>query len=193
MSSRSGSSLRGGLLLFVAVALFLITAGFAAGRLAAQPAARPTVRATVLQLSCTSIDNVSGTYAKIADVGQFDVQAAESLVELQFNGRLYAGSTDGTGLQFELRVDDAATSLGRIRAVLKVSEIGSGVGRNATMSGFYEGLAAGTHTVSVWARTANGNDSDGVMYDPGCWSSDVVTIKEYLPFGVVSLPAILRN
>ena len=88
---------------------------------------------------------------------------------------------------------NAATTLGRIRAVLKAEEVGSGVGRNATMSGFYEGLAAGTHTVSVWARTANGNDSDSVMYDPGCWSSDVVNIKEYLPFGVVSLPAILRN
>jgi len=31
------------------------------------------------------------------------------------------------------------------------------------------------------------------MYDPGCWGSDVVNIKEYLPFGVVSLPAILSN
>lgn len=193
MSSRNGSSPRGGLLLFVAVALLLITAGFATGRLAAQPTAVPTVRATVLELACTAIDDVGGTYAKIADVGTFNVQSAGSLVELQFNGRLYASNTDGTGLQFELRVDDAPASIGRIRAVLKASEVGSGVGRNATMSGFFSGLAEGTRTVSVWARTANGSDSDRVMFDPGCWSSDVVTIKEYLPFGVVALPAVLRD
>jgi hypothetical protein len=45
----------------------------------------------------------------------------------------------------------------------------------------------------IWAETANGTDSDTVIYDPGCWSSVVVTIKEYLPFGLVAIPAVLRD
>ncbi len=51
----------------------------------------------------------------------------------------------------------------------------------------------GTHTVSMWAQVANGTTAANVMYDPGCWSADHVTIKEYLPFGTVALPAILRE
>lgn len=193
MFSRSGSPSRGGLLLLVAVALLLVTAGFATGRLAAQPTVRPTVKVTVLELACTAINDVGDTFVKIGDAGQFDVQSADSLVELQFNGRLYAESTNGTGVRYELRVDDAATPRGRIRAILKAGEVGGGVGRNATMSGFYAGLPAGTHTVSIWAQTANGTDSDTVMYDAGCWSSDVVNIKEYLPFGTIALPAVLSE
>ncbi|WP_374687535.1 hypothetical protein [Promineifilum sp.] len=178
------------LLLFAVAA---VAAAYRVGQTRAAPSATPAVAAHVLNLSCTSVDNVGASFVKIADVGQFTVQSPDSLVELTFYGRIYASFTNGTGLRYELRVDDAPTTLGRIRAILKSAEVGGGVGRNATMGGFYEGLAAGTHTVSIWAQTANGTDSDTVMFDAGCWSSDVVTIKEYLPFGTIALPAILSN
>jgi len=182
----------------VAVALLLVgvaavAAAYRVGQTRAAPTASPAVIAHTLNLSCTAVDNVGASFVKIANVGQFTVQSPDSLVELQFNGRIYASATNGSGVRYELRVDAAPTTLGRIRTVLKAAEVGGGVGRNATMSGFYEGLAAGTHTVSIWAHTANGTDSDTVMYDPGCWTSDVVTIKEYLPFGIVALPAVLNN
>ena len=100
---------------------------------------------------------------------------------------------DGTGLVYELRVDDAASSAGRIRGVLKSDETGNGVGRSVSMGGFFEGLSAGTHTASLWARVANGTTATTVMYDPGCWSSDHVLVKEYLPFGAIALPAVMNN
>ena len=68
-----------------------------------------------------------------------------------------------------------------------VEEVGS------WLKTIWTGLPAGLHTVSLWARVANGSTASTVIYDPGCWSSDHVTIKEYLPFGSVALPAILRE
>ena len=194
MSSNNRFPWRNALLLVVALAALLAVAGFAAGRLSAAPTARPTVVTHVLEPSCASIDNVPNTFTKIGDLGTFEVQSAESLVETTFHGRVYASATNGTGVRYELRVDDAASGSGRIRAVLKAAEVGGATGRAVSMGGFWEGLAAGPHTVSLWAHTGgSGTDSDSVMFDPGCWSSDHVVIKEYLPFGTVALPAILRE
>jgi hypothetical protein len=193
MSSRNRFPLHSALLFVVALAALLAAAGFAAGRLSAAPTARPAIVTTVLEPSCTSISDVSATYTKIGDLGTFEVQSADSLVETTFHGRVYASATNGTGVRYELRVDDAATGEGRIRAILKAAETGGSVGRAVSMSGFWYGLAVGSHTVSLWAQTANGTDSDTVMYDNGCWSADHVTIKEFLPFGTVALPAILRE
>ena len=193
MSSPSRSQLRNAVLFVVALAALLAAAGFAAGRLNAASTARPSIVTHVLQPSCTAIDNVTSTYTKIGDLGTFEVQSTDSLVETTFHGRVYASATNGTGLRYELRIDDAATATGRIRAILKAAEVGGSVGRHVSMGGFWEGLAVGTHTVSLWAQTANGSDSDTVMFDAGCWSSDHVMIKEYLPFGTVAVPAILRE
>ena len=147
--------------------------------------------------SCTSI-TATAAFSKVADLGTFEVQSAESLVETTFHGRLYAVSTDGSGVRFELRVDDAASATGRIRGLVKENEMGNipgnfAVGSPVSMGGFWEGLSVGTHTVSLWAQVANGTTAANAMFDPGCWSSDHVMIKEYLPFGTVALPAILRE
>ena len=197
MLSRSDSQLRSVVLFVVALVALLAAAGFAAGRLSAAPTARPAIVTTVLEPSCTSI-TATAAYSKGADLGTFEVQSAESLVETTFHGRLYAFSTDGGGVKFELRVDDAASTLGRIRGLVKENEMGNvpgqfAVGTPVSMGGFWEGLAVGTHTVSLWAQVTNGTTAANAMFDPGCWSSDHVTIKEYLPFGSVALPAILRE
>ena len=197
MSPQHRSSFRSAVLFVAALAALLAAAGFAAGRLSAAPTARPSIVTHVLEPSCTSI-TATATYSKIADLGTFEVQSANSLVETTFHGRLYAASTDGSGVKYELRVDDVASSAGRIRGTVKTNEMGNvagnfAVGRPVSMGGFWEGLAVGTHTVSMWAQVTNGTTAANVMYDPGCWSSDHVTIKEYLPFGTVALPAILRE
>lgn len=181
-----------------AVALFLlavaaVAVSYRVGRAGAAPSVRPGLVYTVLEPACPSSITAGTSYTKIADLGTFEVQSADSVVETTFYGRVYASSTDGSGLQYELRVDDAASSVGRIRAVLKAGEVGSGVGRAVSMGGFFEGLSESTHTVSLWARVANGTTASTVMYDPGCWSSDHVVIKEYLPFGTVALPTVLNQ
>jgi len=193
MSSRTPVLLRRALFPVVALACLVAAVAFATGRLSAAPTLQPAVIAQVIEPACPSSITATSTYGKVADLGTFEVQASGSLVEVTFHGRLYAGSTDGTGLQYELRVDDAESASGRVRGVLKQEEMGGGVGRSVSMGGFFEGLSAGTHTVSMWARVANGTTAASVMYDPGCWSSDHVLVKEYLPFGAVALPAVMNN
>lgn len=193
MSAKSSISVRNSALVVIALALLIGVVGYQAGRLRAAPSVTVPIVHTVLEPVCPNSITATATFAKIRDLGTFDVQAADSLVEITFHGRLYASSTDGTGIRYELRVDDAASPAGRIRAVLKQGEMGGGIGRNASMGGLFTGLSQGTHTVSLWAQVANGTTASTVMYDPGCWSSDQVVIKEYLPFGSVALPAVLKS
>ncbi len=180
------------LLLF---ALAAVAVSYRVGQTRAAPSVSPGVLHTVIQPLCpSSISNVPATFTKIADMGTFEVQATDSLVEVAFHGRVGASATNGTGVRFELRVDDATSAAGRIRAVIRSGEIVAGSGSSVSMGGFFEGLAPGTHTVSMWAATGgSGTDSDTVMYDPGCWSSDHVLVKEYPPFGSVVIPAVLRD
>ena len=127
--------------------------------------------------ACTSLASVpSGTYAKIGDMGTFSKVSPTSTVEVQFNGRLAALIINGTGVVFELRVDDTATANGRARSLVKASE--SGVdGIQSSITGIFTNLLSGTHTVSLWANGTNGTASSA-FWDPGCWSSDHVVIKE---------------
>ncbi len=93
-----------------------------------------------------------------------------------------------------LRVDDAPSAAGRIRAVIRTAEIVDGHPSSVSMGGFFEGLTTGTHTVSMWAHTGgSGTDSDGVTYESGCWTNDHILVKEYLPFGSIAVPAVLKD
>lgn len=134
------------------------------------------LRVTTLNVTCTSIASITTTYQKLADIGSFNKVAADSVVEVSFHGRIAVNSMAGTGAVFELRINDAATSTGRVRAVIKQAEQGlSGI--NASMNGVFTNLAAGTHTVSIWVQGANGSGTSAYV-DPGCWSADQIVIKE---------------
>ncbi len=182
----------------VAVALLLlavaaVAAGFRVGQTRAAPSVSPAVAVSVIDADCPASVMVTSVYSKISDIGTFTVQSPDSTVELAFYGRLYALSTTGTGVIYELRVDDEASTVGRIQANLKTVELGTITGRQAPMGGFFQGLAPGEHTVSMWARASgHANTATNVMYDPGCWSTDHVTVKEYLPFGTIAVPAVIR-
>lgn len=47
------------------------------------------------------------------------------------------------------------------------------------MTGVFEGLGRGTHTVSIWVRTSQVGAATQVMVDPGCWGTDQVVVEEY--------------
>lgn len=134
--------------------------------------------ATVLSPpACQSLASATTTYQKLADMGTFNKISDTSTVEIQFNGRLgVVTSMTGSGVFYELRVDNVATTNGRARSIVKATEIGvSGV--HSSITGIFTNLLAGTHTVSMWVKTSAGTATD-VMWDPGCWSSDHVVIKE---------------
>ncbi|HRJ41568.1 MAG TPA: hypothetical protein PL105_06800 [Caldilineaceae bacterium] len=132
-------------------------------------------------IDSTCLGNISfgTTFTKVANIGSFTKVHTASTMEVIFNGRIAViTSLSGSGARFELRVDDTVPTVGRGRASFKASEVGSD-GRWVTMTGFWAGLAAGSHTVSMWVAASSGT-GNGAMLDPGCWSSDVVITKEYM-------------
>ena len=60
-----------------------------------------------------------------------------------------------------------------------------------SITGMFAGLTAGNHTASMWVRTYLGTATSAYL-DPGCWYTDVLIVKEYLPFGMAFLPMIKR-
>jgi hypothetical protein len=143
--------------------------------------AKPTtglLRTTAIPVTCLDVGTFPNTYVKLADLGTFDKQAADSTIELTFSGRLFVQSlTSSSGAIFELRVNDQPTATGRIRALVRSNEVG-GTGVNAVMNGVVTGLAAGTHTVSIWVRAANNGSGTEAYTDPGCYGTAQVLVKE---------------
>lgn len=162
------------------------------GQATPQAAMQPMVIPQVFDVNCVSLATITPTYAKLTNLGTFTVNSPDSIVEMTFNGRIFIGSfTSGTGAVFELRVDDATSTVGRARANLRVAQAGGG-GVQTSITGFFTGLAAGNHTASMWVRTSSGGSANQAMVDPGCWSTDVLIVKEHTPFGATFLPAVLK-
>jgi len=132
---------------------------------------------TVLNVNCSGSGvSYSATFTKVADIGTFTKQVANSTLELTFNGRTYATFSFGVpGAIFELRVDNAATSNGRARASYREN----GVDVQTSITGIFTGLAAGNHTVSMWVQGVGvGGGGAGAQLDRGCWNTDHVVVKE---------------
>ncbi len=160
---------------------------------APQAAGAQKLGVTVFYVSNSSLAPVTSTYAKLANLGTFTVHSDDSLLELTYNGRIYAVIPDistATGVIFELRVDDTTSSFGRARAHIRKVEGGSG-GIPISFSGMFSGFSKGDHTASVWVRTPSGTATEA-MVNPGGWESNVLIVKEHLPFGVSFLPMITK-
>jgi hypothetical protein len=127
-------------------------------------------------VNCTAISSVGATAVKILDLGSFSKLDATSDLEVEYIGRIYVVSMTGTGVHYELRVDNAATTIGRARAVVRSGEVGS-TGIALSIKGIFPGFGTGTHTMSLWAWIASGTATT-VGIDPGCWSNDVMIVRE---------------
>ncbi len=154
----------------------------------------PPEKITLLDVPAASTNpDVFGTTAvKIADIGSFSIENSASLIEVTYQGRLAIVGTTGFAVFFELRVDDMTgieIEPGQPSglAIVRSSEVGQYV--PITFSGFWTELATGTHTISVWARASSGS-GDNAIIDPGGWPSNIVIVKETLPFGSTYLPSI---
>jgi hypothetical protein len=134
-------------------------------------------RITVINSTCRTLSSVGTDYARLTNIGNFSKANASSPVEVTFQGRIACvGTYGGTGVIFELRVDDAASTVGRARANIQSSV--NDDGRFVSITGIFTGLSAGTHTVSMWVRSSHGTSTD-LYIDPGCWDTDVVIVREY--------------
>ncbi len=132
---------------------------------------------TVLDVTCHDDINFGTTYTLLTNIGSFSKTNDNSTVELIYNGRISAGSMDGAGAVFELRIDNVASTNGRARARLRSSEAGIN-GVPVSIAGIFTGQSAGTQTVSMWMRGSGGSGTSAQL-DPGCWSTDHVVVKEY--------------
>lgn len=117
--------------------------------------------------------NLTSTYSLVATRDTFTKQEDDTRLELYLHSRIRSGvfGSGATGVLVELRVDDSPASL-TIRGAVTVSNTIDFV------SGFavFEGLPAGQHTFSLWARTNNGV-STGFLPDPGGWGGRIL-VKE---------------
>lgn len=116
---------------------------------------------------CQSLTTATSSFAKISDLGTFTKAAGNTLVEIDFSTVLLVqNSGGGTGVVYQLRVDDTASTVGNASTLLRQV----GVNATAQIHGIFGGIPAGTHTVSLWAMSVHG-DATGVFYDPGCFNS----------------------
>jgi hypothetical protein len=124
-----------------------------------------------------NLNNASGTATvapqKLGDYVTFTKASAESTIEVRMNTRASSGTFSGgaTGVLFEVRIDDATTSLNNAAAIQSTNTIDF-----LTVYAVFQSLAAGTHTVSVWIRT-NAGASSAVGLDPGGWGGRII-VKE---------------
>ncbi len=128
-------------------------------------------------LGCQVLASPTNAFQKIADMGTFVKKNAVGLIELTLQTNLYA-ETLNIGVVYELRVDGAATTVGNATALIR--EQSKYI--PAIITGVFPGLAAGNHTVSLWAKAAGIGTASNVMYDAGCFNNsgtNNVLVKEY--------------
>lgn len=193
MSRLHLKSLVGTLILVLGAVVAPIT-GSGGGLARMLASTQPRVAVTTLNVDCKTIPDFDETWIKLCDIGTFDVQTADSVVEIDYHGRIYVGSFAGgaTGARFQLRIDDVVRRGDpRVRARVHSSETGvSGV--PASMTGIYDGLSVGEHTLSMWVQGVHGGGTTAGV-DPGCWSTDHVVIKEFLPLWATFVPVTFKD
>jgi len=158
---------------------------------APQTAGAQMLGVDVINVYNSSLANVTITFTKLGDLGNFTVNSADSLLELTFNGRISIGNLlTSTGAIFELRVDDTPSPIGLAQAIV-TTDVNTSYGFPAVFTGFFSGLPVGDHTVSIWVRTLY-QTATNASIDPGNLGANVLIVKEHLPFGVAYLPMIAK-
>jgi hypothetical protein len=109
-----------------------------------------TIKRTVLVQAVFTADTApSGTFTQLASVGTFTKQAAANVIKVTWNGHARAINATSGFCDFQIRIDGAAPDDNAGRAVTGGTNVfGTPVGVTALFSG----LAAGSHTVTVFDR-----------------------------------------
>ena len=138
-----------------------------------------TTKITAFQpTGCQALASVTSTYQKVGDMGTFIKSLAGTAIKLTLQTNVYATSLVGaTGAVFELRVDDAPTTVGNATALIRTA----GTFDPVTITGIYTGLSNASHTVSLWVKTTNGTGTNA-GWDEGCLNAagtNNVLVEEY--------------
>ena len=129
--------------------------------------------------STTALNNFSGnltsTYTSLGNIVTFTKVRDDSKIEVYFNSNVAGGTFAGgaTGTVFQLRINGGTgqfDNLGVIR--------GSGNEDFLSILAVFTNLPAGTHTVSVWARTNSGTSTSTIL-DPGGFGGRIILKETY--------------
>lgn len=124
--------------------------------------------------------NVTNAWTKLnttAGKHTFTKNSATTKIEVYVNSRFMIGTLSGgaNGVQFRVRVDDTRTpdfdNMGSI-LVANTKEF-------LSILAVFEGLPAGSHTVSIWAQAAPAGSATSVLTDPGGFGGNII-VKETL-------------
>jgi hypothetical protein len=122
-------------------------------------------------LNTTSVTATS-SWVKIDDYLTFTKAHDDTVIEAVLESRVGAGTFSGaTSVLLEIRLDGALPTWGGVRALTT-----SGAIEQISMTNVFTDAVAGTHTVSVWARTSGGTSS-AVVLDPGGYAGRIL-VKE---------------
>lgn len=125
-----------------------------------------------------SLPTVTSAFQKVRDLGSFFKFYSGADVEVTFHGRTYVNAIlNGLGVEFQLRVDNAAPGNGG-SALMRNSEAGGVAGISNSMSAVYPSLSVGTHTISLWARVRGGSLATQAQCDPGIFQLDHLVVRE---------------
>lgn len=131
---------------------------------------------SIVPPGCQFLANATDVFAKIVDLGTFTKDDLDTKIELMFQTHLkYLAVSGAFGVQYELRIDNLATTNGNARASAQI--VGQPI--NTSIFGLFTGLSTGIHTVSIWTKASSiGGTATNVFYDSGCWDSTNLTVKE---------------
>lgn len=125
-------------------------------------------------LNSASLSGVTTTYQKIDDYLTFTKNSAETDIEITVNTSVNLGTfTSANGVLLQIRID------GTIIPTYGVKEYGitdQNAKTHISMYSVYTGLAAGSHIVSIWAKS-NAGTCTNVLLDSGGWGG-TITVRE---------------
>lgn len=126
-------------------------------------------------LNTTSL-NATSSYSQIDEFGTFNKESVGSRIEITMDSRARSGTFGGgaNGVQFQIRIDGNPPTQGNVGAITTSDTIDF-----LSIFSVFEGLAPGSHTVSVWAKAAPAGTSTGVLLDPGGWGGRIIVKETY--------------
>jgi len=125
-------------------------------------------------IATQTLASVTTTATQLSSAYTFTKNEDATSVEVDFNGHASIASMTASGVYFQLRIDGIVSTSGTGTIVLWAADAGRYV--NLAMHGVFEGLSAGSHTVSIWVYTPSSTATTAVI-NPGNWN-DKFTVKE---------------
>jgi hypothetical protein len=127
-------------------------------------------------LNVLALSTLSSTFTKVEDVGTFTKQFPETNIELLLTSPIYVENFSGANyITFEFRIDNNPTVFGNaLNTFLQTSNSYTPL----TIFGMFPKIPAGTHTLSIWAKT-NAGVATNIIIDPGGTGGKVVLKELY--------------